>query len=146
MTRLRTAGFFPIAAAALFALGGAAYAAAAAPTPDLAKGQALYEECKGCHSLTENIVGPRHCGVMGRHAGSVADFQYSDVMKNSKIVWTDEKLDAFLTSPISYLSGTAMGFAGYFDPQERVDVIAYLKQISDDPSCTAVSAEAKGKH
>lgn len=154
MTHLRTAGFFPIAAAVLLALGGAAHAAtakrapvaAAKPAPDLAKGQALYEECKGCHSLTENIVGPRHCGVMGRHAGSVADFDYTDAMKSSKIVWTDDKLDAFLTSPISYLSGTAMGFAGYFDPQERADVIAYLKQISDDPSCTAVPSEAKGKH
>lgn len=145
-----SARIFGIAAAvaviAFAASLGSAGAAAPARQPDLAKGQALYEECKGCHSPTENVVGPRHCGVAGRHAGSVPDFQYSDVMKNSKIVWTDEKLHAFLTSPISYLSGTNMGFAGLFDAGERADVIAWLHKVSEDPSCEALAPETKGKH
>lgn len=132
------------AAAALVAF--AAQAAAPAHTPDLEKGKALYEECKGCHSPTENVVGPRHCGVTGRKAGSVTDFQYSDVMKNSKITWTDEKLGEFLTSPFTYLSGTAMGYAGLFDPAERADLIAYLHKVSEDPSCAALPAGATGEH
>lgn len=132
--------------AAIAMIAFAAHAAAPARQPDLEKGKALYEECKGCHSPTENVVGPRHCGVAGRHAGSVGDFQYSDVMKNSKIVWTDEKLHEFLTSPISYLSGTNMGYAGLFDANERADLIAYLHQVSEDPSCVSLAPEAKGKH
>jgi cytochrome c len=120
---------------------------AMAASPDLAHGRELYEECKGCHGLPDNVVGPRHCGVIGRRAGSVPDFIYSDVMKNSGIVWTDAKLDAFLTSPISYLSGTNMGYAGLFDVKERIDLIAFLHQINDDQEgCAGVSAQAKGVH
>jgi cytochrome c len=146
MTRFRKAGFaLSVALFGFVAVEGVSRAAAPR-APDLEKGKALYEECKGCHGLGDNVVGPRHCGVMGRHAGSVPDFTYSDVMKNAKIVWTDDKLHEFLTSPLSYLSGTNMGFAGLFDINERNDVIAYLKQVSDDPACAAVPADAKGKH
>lgn len=133
-------------AASVAFIAFAAHAAAPARQPDLEKGKALYEECKGCHSPTENIVGPRHCGVAGRKAGSVADFQYSDVMKRSNIVWTDEKLHEFLTSPISYLSGTNMGYAGLFDANERADVIAWLHKVSEDPSCAGLPAGATGEH
>jgi cytochrome c len=133
--------------AAVLLAGLAPFAAVAAPPPDLNHGKELYEECKGCHALPDNIVGPRHCGVIGRRAGSVPDFEYSDVMKRSKIVWTDAKLDAFLTSPISYMSGTNMGYAGLFDANERADLIAFLHQINDDPEgCAGVSAQAKGVH
>ena len=147
MSAARILGFAACVTFAAFAAPAFnSWAAAPARAPDLEKGKALYEECKGCHSPVENIVGPRHCGVAGRHAGTVADFQYSDVMKNSKIVWTDEKLHEFLTSPISYMSGTNMGFAGLFDANERADVIAYLHQVSEDPSCAALAPDAKGKH
>lgn len=142
MSAVRILGF----AASVALMSFAAYAAAPARQPDLKKGEALYEECKGCHSPVDNVVGPRHCGVTGRKAGSVADFQYSDVMKSSKIVWTDEKLHEFLTSPISYMSGTNMGFAGLFDENERADVIAWLHKVSEDPSCAALPAGATGQH
>ena len=129
MTRFRKVGL-ALSVALLGFAGAAGAARAAAPrAPDLEKGKAIYEECKGCHGLGENIVGPRHCGVIGRHAGSVPDYMYSDVMKNSKIVWTDDKLHEFLTSPLSAMSGTNMGFAGLFDVNERNDLIAYLKQV-----------------
>ena len=139
---VRILGFATAVAMTAFA----AHAAAPTRQPDLEKGKALYEECKACHSPTENVVGPRHCGVIGRHAGTVPDFHYSDVMKNSKIVWTDDKLQEFLTSPISYLSGTNMGFAGFFDANERADVIAYLHKVSEDPSCAALAPETMGAH
>lgn len=108
---------------------------AAAPKGDPARGEDLYEECKGCHSLTENVIGPRHCGVVGRKAGSVADYpSYTSVMKESGITWDHEKLNEFLTSPLSYLSGTAMGFAGFSDAADRADVIAYLEKAGKDPA------------
>ena len=108
---------------------------AAAPKGDPARGETVYEECSGCHSLTENVIGPRHCGVVGRKAGSVADFpSYTSVMKESGITWDPAKLDEFLTSPLSYLSGTAMGFVGLSDPGARADVIAYLEKAGKDPA------------
>jgi cytochrome c len=109
-------------------------ASAAALKGDAHHGEEIYQECAGCHSMTDNVIGPRHCGVVGRKAGSVKDYpSYTDVMKDSGITWTPEKLDEFLASPLSYLSGTAMGFAGIGDAQHRADVIAYLQQAGSDP-------------
>jgi cytochrome c len=111
----------------------AALTANAAGAADLAHGKSLYEECSGCHALKENQIGPKHCGVFGRKAGSVPGFTYSDVMHGAGFSWDDKHLDAFLTSPLSYLSGTNMGYAGLFDVKERQDLIAYLKKLSIDP-------------
>lgn len=105
-----------------------------APKGDAAKGKELYAQCAGCHSLTENSVGPKHCGVVGRMAGSVPDYAYSEAMKQSGLTWDAKTLDEFLTAPISYVNGTKMGFAGLSDPTQRADVIAYLQQASGDAS------------
>jgi cytochrome c len=99
-----------------------------------AHGKVLYAACQACHRPNENYVGPRHCGVLGRPAGSVPDFDYSEGMKAAGITWNEKTLDAFLTSPIAFINGTKMGFAGFESPADRADVIAYLKQMNDDPS------------
>jgi cytochrome c len=83
--------------------------------------------------MTDNVIGPRHCGVVGRKAGSVADFQYTNEMKESGYTWDAATLDKFLTSPLSFVPGTAMGFAGFGDAKDRADVIAYLEAAAKDP-------------
>jgi cytochrome c len=83
-----------------------------------------------CHSLTENRIGPRHCGVFGRRAGAVPGFDYSPAMRHARISWNEKTLDGFLTDPMKYLPGTAMVFAGVPDRKERADVIAWLKEAS----------------
>lgn len=95
-------------------------------------GKELYTQCQGCHKLAENFVGPHHCGLIGRAAGSVPDFDYSEAMKASGLTWTPKTLDEFLTSPIAYVSGTKMGFAGFEAASDRADVIAYLVQANND--------------
>lgn len=121
----------------LLILACSGYSANAA---DLTHGQKLYEECSGCHALKENLIGPKHCGVFGRKAGAVPDFTYSAVMHSAGFSWDDKHLDAFLTSPLSYLSGTNMGYAGLYDEKDRQDLIAYLKQLSSDPARCGVGA------
>jgi cytochrome c len=101
---------------------------------DPVHGKELYEECAGCHELQTNKVGPMHCGLFGRPAGTVPGFVYSEAMRTSGIVWDAQKLDEFLTSPIDYVNGTLMGFVGFFDPTDRADVIAYLYQVNNDPA------------
>lgn len=101
---------------------------------DPVKGKALYAECSGCHQLAENSVGPRHCGVVGREAASVPGFEYSAAMASSGLVWDEQTLNEFLESPFTYVNGTLMGYIGLDDPQDRADLIAYLKSVSDDPA------------
>lgn len=114
-----------VRAAALVFLVLPAGAAVAAGDP--AKGKEIYGRCLACHALEYDRVGPRHCGLFGRRAGSVAGFDYSDAMKRSKIVWNDKTLDRFIADPLKTVPGTTMTYAGVSDPKERADLLAYLK-------------------
>jgi cytochrome c len=101
---------------------------------DAARGGELYaKECAACHSLTANTDAPLHCELIGRRAGTVPGFAYSEAMRSSGLVWDEKTLDEFLTSPFIFLPGTIMGFPGFPDATDRADVIAYLRQVSNDP-------------
>jgi cytochrome c len=107
----------------------------AAATGDPDSGRLLYARCAACHSLTTNRTGPRHCGLIGRPAGSVAGFDYSEAMKSSGIVWTVAALDRFLADPMTAVPGTTMGYAGISDSRERIDLLAFLAQASSSAQC-----------
>ena len=96
-------------------------------TGDADHGEALYEACQDCHSLDKNDVGPRHRGVFGRKAASLPDYDYSDALKSANIVWNEETLDKWLTDPQAVAPGAKM-FFHLDNPQDRADVIAYLKE------------------
>ena len=56
---------------------------------DPVHGKALYQGCQACHSIDENDLGPRHRGVVGRRAASVADYSYSAALKNPHLTWNE---------------------------------------------------------
>ena len=62
-------------------------------------------------------------------------FKYSEAMKRSKITWKEKTLDRFLANPLKTVPGTAMGYAGIPDKEERADLIAYLKQANGSAEC-----------
>ena len=95
---------------------------------DPARGQVLYQGCMDCHSIDKDDVGPRHRGVVGRRAGSIAGFGYSKALKNSGLTWDEATLDRWLTDPSALVPGTRM-FYEVEKPQDRADLIAYLKQL-----------------
>jgi cytochrome c len=121
----------------LLAMGIAATLLAGSPgwaaDGDPGRGEEIYQRCMACHALAQNRVGPRHCGLFGRKAGSVPNYQYSAAMKKHGVTWDDETLDRFLENPLKTVPGTKMGYAGVKDEQERADLIAYLKQATSDP-------------
>jgi cytochrome c len=97
---------------------------------DPARGKALFEKhCTGCHALTQNHEGPQLQGVYGRASGSVAGFEYSAELKNARIVWDDKSLEKWLIDPDAFIPGNSMDFL-VSKPQERQDLISYLKQSS----------------
>lgn len=97
---------------------------------DPSRGQALFEKrCIGCHSLTANNEGPRLQGVFGRAAGSVADYAYSPSLKKANFMWSEATLDRWLTDPDAFVPGNNMDFL-VSEPQERKDLIAYLRKSS----------------
>jgi cytochrome c len=97
---------------------------------DPARGETIYHKCQGCHSIDRNRIGPKHMGLFGRQAGSLPDFDYSEAMKKSGIVWNEQTLDTFLADPRGMVPGTKMTYAGIKSAQDRADLIAYLKQAT----------------
>lgn len=118
-------------------LGAAVLAATATVAPaqaagDPAKGKTVYARCAACHDLNTGAtrLGPSMKGVLGRKAGAVAGFAYSPAMKAKGIAWNPQTLDAYLAAPAKYIPGNKMPFAGIPNPQDRADLIAYLKQAA----------------
>jgi cytochrome c len=133
--------------ALLFAAAMGCTALSAAPpasaAPDAKRGEAIYARCQACHALAFDRVGPRHCGLLGRHAGSLPDYGYSAALKRSAIVWDDKSLDRFLAAPMKAVPGTSMTYDGIPDRQERADLIAYLRQVDQTPACSASAPSAR---
>ncbi len=117
-------------------LSGAAYAQNA----DVKAGAEVFTKCKGCHQIgngAQHRVGPHLNGLFGRQAASYDDFSYSKSFRRAGaggLEWHADTLDAFLENPRSLASRTRMSFRGLKKAQDRANLIAYLRQFSDDPA------------
>jgi cytochrome c len=97
---------------------------------DLDNGRRAFARCRSCHTITEggpNMTGPNLYGVFGREVGIHPGFNYSSAMAEADFIWDGERLDHWLENPRTFLRGTKMSFAGIPDPEDRRDVIAFLK-------------------
>ena len=109
---------------------------AAAQEGNAEEGAEVFKKCRACHDVgpeAKNKVGPVLNGIIGRKAGTIDGFAYSDANKASGaggLVWTEDVLFKYLENPLAFMKGTKMAFVGLKDPQDRKDVIAYLKKFS----------------
>ena len=97
---------------------------------DPTAGKEVFNQCVSCHSIAagENKVGPSLHAIIGRPAGRIPNFHYSDANKKSGKVWSEQELYAYLANPQKDVPGTYMTYIGLSDPQKRADVIAYLQE------------------
>jgi cytochrome c len=116
---------------------------------DPAKGEAVFKKCAACHTGENggaNKVGPNLWNIVNRPMATHAGFSYSAPMKEfsqgGSVVWDYDHLNHFLRGPKAYVKGTAMGFAGVKNDQERGDLIAYLRTLSDNPAPLPEAAPA----
>lgn len=111
--------------AAALTLCGPAWAAG-----DAQKGMDVFHDhCDFCHSFRledGNGTGPNLSGVVGRKAGIFANFEYSDGMKNSGIVWNAQTLTQFIPGPEAMVPGTKMVRVRRVDPDDIDDLVAYI--------------------
>ncbi|MHB8528220.1 MAG: c-type cytochrome [Caulobacteraceae bacterium] len=105
------------------------------PTADVAAGQAKTAACQSCHDFSPagtNKIGPGLWGVVGRKPGSHPGFAYSPAMTAfgaKQPIWDYDHLYEFIKGPQAYISGTKMTFVGLKQPQDRINVIAYLHSL-----------------
>ncbi|MGH8786410.1 MAG: c-type cytochrome [Cupriavidus necator] len=123
---MRRTAFVLLALTAFTAIPTAATAAA-----DIQAGKALFAtRCASCHHVGRNAragFGPQLNGIFGRAAGGTGDFQYSEAMRASKVVWSHDTLRAFIHSPGKVVPGTKMRFWGLSDDKQISDLLAYLQ-------------------
>jgi cytochrome c len=108
---------------------------------DVAAGKTIFKQCQTCHTDEKggpNRIGPNLWGVVGRKKASEPGFSYSEAMKkfaadSKSPVWTFEEINDFIVHPQKTVPGTKMTFVGLKKPQDRADVIAYLRTQSDSP-------------
>jgi cytochrome c len=104
-----------------------------AETGDVARGERLYRACVSCHSLElgRNMTGPSLTELWSRRAGGLPSFsRYSPALKSSGIVWNDDTLDEWIKDPQHFIPGNTMTFPGMKDAQQRADLLAFLKEVT----------------
>ena len=99
---------------------------------DAAKGEKVFAQCKACHEVEKGVnkVAPPLKGVIGRPVASVPDYNYSQAMKDfakTNPAWTDELFLTYIENPKKVVPGTKMAFAGLKKPEDRANILAYLK-------------------
>lgn len=125
----------PLRSAVLAIALGMTSLLAQAGAPDAAHGKQVYARCLACHAMAWDRVGPRHCGLIGRRAGTVAGFDYSPAMKKSGLVWDEKTLNLFIKKPLKLVPGSSMTYDGVPDATDRTDLIAYLKKANSGAEC-----------
>lgn len=106
-------------------------------------GESVAKKCAACHSFDEggaNKVGPNLWNIVNATPAASDGFKYSSAMQayGAENVWAFENLNNFLAAPKKYISGTSMGFVGLKKPDERADMIAYLRSLSNAPAALPV--------
>ncbi len=105
-------------------------------------GKNVFKQCTSCHTADKggrSGVGPNLWDVVGNKKAHTSGFSYSNAMQGAAqkggddAVWGYEQLNAFLANPKAYLPGTKMTFAGLRKAEDRANVIAYLRSLSDSP-------------
>lgn len=132
--------------AALALTGIAVLSAGTAMAQDAAKGETAFKKCMACHRVgpeAKNLVGPILNGVVGRTAGKVDGYKYSEINHNAGeagLAWDETNLVAYLADPQGFLKkyladkgaadkavgATKMAFK-LPNEQERKDIVAFLK-------------------
>lgn len=119
---------------------------------DADAGAKVFNQCRACHKIEDgaNGIGPHLWNVMGREIASVEGFSYSSALSAKDGEWVVANMSAWLENPAEWAPGTSMGYAGLPDPQDRVNLMAYINRESGDPVDLAAMvpdapAEAEGE-
>ena len=115
---------------------------------DVAEGQKVFAKCTACHTVAQggaNGIGPNLWAVMGTPIGAhAAGFAYSSALADKGGTWGYEEMDAWLKSPRGFASGTKMSFAGLSNPEDRANVILYMRDNGGGPPLPEPVEEVEG--
>ena len=102
---------------------------------DPVAGNEVFKKCLACHRVgptAKNGLGPVLNGIVGRPAGTYANFNYTAANKNSGLTWDVPTLTRYLAAPKLAIPDTKMKFDGLSSPKDIADLIAYLAQFDSE--------------
>lgn len=139
-----------------YAIEGAAEGGAEEAGPDLgtllangdvAAGEKIFAKCTACHTIAQggpNGIGPNLYGTVGESIGQgKGGFAFSGALSGHGGSWTYENLDAWLASPRKFADGTKMSFAGLSKPEDRANLILYMRENGGGPALPEPKAAAE---
>jgi cytochrome c len=133
MQRIKKVTKLPLGLCATTLLLGCLVTTPSARAGDASAGSSVFKtECSECHAVKEgrNKKGPSLFNIVGRKAGSISDYSYSDALKQAQWVWTAEKLHSYLSQPAKQANpGTKMKYEGLDDAKQLDDLITYLDTL-----------------
>ena len=101
---------------------------------DADRGRLVFGPCRTCHypdAFMGHNNGPNLSGIFGMVAGKQPGFEfYSKRFREAQFVWTPRLMYSWLENPMAMFPDSVMMSRGVPDPQDRADLIAYLKQAS----------------
>ena len=101
---------------------------------DVKKGKKVYRKCVACHSIKKGArhkIGPNLFGIVDSPSGNALGYTYSKAMKMANLTWDEATLDMFIKKPKKLIKKTKMSFAGIRKNEQRANLIAYLKTLTD---------------
>src|SRR5437588_3080186 len=114
-----------------YMLASSACGQALAQAADAASGQQAFNNtCRTCHTTKDgdNRFGPHLHNIIGRKAGALPDYRYSEAMKSADFVWDEEKLGRFIDHPDKVVPGNGMTpYTGVRSAEDKAKIISFLK-------------------
>jgi len=100
------------------------------PAMQQAGEQVFKDHCAACHAPRAGAAfGPSLAGVVGRRAGSLPGFPYSQALATSGLIWTEANLLKWIANNKQMVPGTVMPHPSITDPAEAAYIVAYLKTL-----------------
>lgn len=101
-------------------------------------GEAVFARCTACHTIEQGGatgIGPNLYGVLNAPIGQhEAGFAYSSALADIEGQWTYDTMSEWLASPRGFAPGTKMAFAGLSNPEDRANVMLYMREHGGGPA------------
>ena len=100
---------------------------------DVEAGIKTAKKCTACHVFDKggkNKVGPGLWNIVNADKANVDGFSYSAALAEMDGGWDYQALNTFLYKPKAYVAGTKMNFAGLKKPQDRANMVAWLRTMA----------------